>query len=101
MDLSLEDGEPDNKVQLYTDFNTSAKTSSAAGFRFDKTDVEAKYTACLNVFDQYGYILENGGYASADIDSTLDEYQAALDEAGYQDVLTEAQTQYNDWKKSK
>lgn len=101
MITSLEDGEPDNKAELYKDFNEGAKTSSAAGFRLDKSDIEAKYTACLNVFDQYGFVLENGGYASADIDSTLEEYQKALDEAGYQDVLKAAQSQYDDWKASK
>ena len=99
--LDLEEGEPDDKVELYKTFNENAKTSGAAGFRFDKTKIEAQYTACLNVFDQYGFVLENGGYGSADVDSTLKEYQAALDEAGYQDVLKEAQTQYDAWKAAK
>lgn len=51
--------------------------------------------------DLYGFVLENGGYASADVASVIDEYQSALDEAGYQDVLKEAQTQYDAWKASK
>lgn len=99
--LSLEKGEPENKVELYDAFNDASESSCASGFRFDKTNVEAQYTACLNVFDQYGYVLENGGYASADVDATLEEYQAALDEAGYQDVLAEAQSQYDAWKATK
>ena len=46
----------------------------------------------------YGFPLENGGFAAADVESTLEAYQAALDEAGYQDVLAEFQSQYDAWK---
>lgn len=92
------ENEPMNKAELYEAFNGSANTSCAAGFRVDKSPVEAKFAACQNVFDQYGYVLENGGYASADIDSVLEEYQRALDEAGYQEVLAEFQKQYEEWK---
>lgn len=96
--ISLEAGEPADKVQLYSTFNNGSKTSSAAGFRFDKTNVEAQWAACLTVFDQYGFVLENGGYAASKVEATLAEYQAALDEAGFQDVLAEAQAQYAAWK---
>lgn len=44
--LSLEKGEPDNKIQLYEDFNNNAEDSIADGFRFDLTEVEDKYAAC-------------------------------------------------------
>jgi len=93
------DNEPANKAELYKDFNGGAKTSPAAGFRFDKTPVEDKYTACANLFEQYGFVLENGGVAPEDVDAYIEEYQNALDEAGYQDVLAEFQSQYDAWKK--
>ncbi len=92
------DNEPANKADLYKDFNGGANTSCAAGFRFDKTPVEAEYTACANLFEQYGFPLENGGVAVADVESTIQAYQAALDAAGYQTVLAEFQNQYNTWK---
>ena len=92
------DNEPANKAELYKSFNGGAKTSPAAGFRFDKTPVEAQYTACANLFETYGFALENGGYAPDDVDATIEEYQAALDDAGYQDVLAEFQKQYDAWK---
>ena len=92
-------GELANKSDLYKAFNGGAETSCAAGFRFDRSPVEAEYTACLNVFDQYGFALENGGVKEADIDSTLAAYQKALDEAGYQKILAEFQKQYDAWKK--
>ena len=84
--------------QMYVDFNSSALISCANGFQFDKTPVEDQYTACQTVFEKYGFILENGGFASADVEAKIAEYQAALDEAGYQDVLAEFQRQYNEWK---
>ncbi len=96
--LSLTSDEPDEKVQLYKDFNNAAVASCAAGFRYNVTPVEAEFTACQTVFEEYGFILENGGIASADIDATLAAYQTALDAAGYQKVLTEFQNQYNEWK---
>jgi putative aldouronate transport system substrate-binding protein len=92
------DNEPDDKASLYDAFNGGAETSCAAGFRFDKSPVEAAYTACANLFDQYGFQLENGGFAPADVEAKIAEYQAALDAAGYQDVLAEFQKQYNEWK---
>ena len=86
--------------QMYKDFNGSAVISCANGFQFDKTPVEAKYTACQDVFNEFGFLLETGGVSEADVDSTLETYQSKLDEAGYQDVLAAFQEQYNEWKKA-
>lgn len=94
-------GEPADKGDVYKTFNGGAKASCAAGFRFDKKPVEASFAACQNIFDTYGHPLENGGYAVGDVEATIADYQAALDEAGYQDVLAEMQKQYNDWKATK
>lgn len=96
--LTLATGEPDDKVSMYQDMNGSAVASCAAGFRFNVEPVEAQYAACNNIFDQYGFVLETGGYASADVASIIEEYNAALDEAGYQDVLAEFSAQYEAWK---
>ena len=92
------DNEPDNKADLYKGFNGGANTSCAAGFRFDKTPVEAQLSACQAVFEEYGFVLEQGGVAVSDVAATIEAYQAALDEAGYQDVLAEFTAQYDAWK---
>lgn len=97
--ITPEKGAPENFAQLYKDFNGGAETSCAAGFRFDKTPVEAEYAAIQTVYDNYGFPLETGAFASADVESKIAEYQAALDEAGYQKVLAEFQKQYDAWKK--
>ena len=96
--VTPEVGEPDNKADLYIDFNGSAETSCAAGFRFDKSTVEAAYTACSALFEQYGFQLENGAIASDDVDAYIEQYQAELDAAGYQEVLAAFAEQYNTWK---
>ena len=91
-------GEPDNKAELYKDFNGGANTSGAAGFRFDKTPVEAAYTACQSVYEEYGFQLSNGGIPADEVDDVIAEYQEALDEAGYQSILDEFSAQYEAWK---
>ncbi|MCD7820070.1 MAG: ABC transporter substrate-binding protein [Lachnospiraceae bacterium] len=96
--VSLEEGEPENKVELVETFNEEGVESAASGFRLDNTEIEAKLDACSNVYDQYGFVLENGGYTTAEVDDILAEYQEALDEAGYQDVLDEVTRQYEEWK---
>lgn len=90
--------EPDNKASLYDAFNGSAITSCAAGFRFDKTPVEAEYAACQALFDQYGFVLENGGVPADTVEDYIAQYQADLDAAGFQTCLAEFQNQYNTWK---
>lgn len=92
------DNEPDNKANLYIDFNGSALESTASGFRFDRAPVTDQYHACQALFDQYGFVLENGGVPAAQVNARIKEYQTALDEAGYQDVLAEFQRQYEAWK---
>lgn len=101
LNLSLEAGDPENKVELYKTFNDNSIPSIASGFRFDKTNIESQYAACLNVFDEFGFPLQNGGSNPADVENQIAAYQKALDEAGYQEILKEAQQQYTDWKASK
>ena len=96
--LSLEEGEPADKVELYSVFNDTAKSSIAAGFRFNKAPVDAVYTACSQVFNEFGYALENGGFASNEIDAAIADYVAALNDAGYQQLFDEATSQYEAWK---
>ncbi len=98
INLSLETGEPLDKVELYREFNDSAKSSIAAGFRFNRASVDAQMTACTQVFNEFGYPLENGGFDVGDVDAIIAEYAQALDDAGFQDILAEAQSQYSAWK---
>lgn len=91
-------GEPLKKADLYIAFNGSANTSCAAGFCFDSKPVQNEYENCRELFSDYGYLLENGAFKPGEVDAKLEEYQKALDAAGYQKVLAEFQAQYNSWK---
>ncbi|HKM34792.1 MAG TPA: ABC transporter substrate-binding protein [Lachnospiraceae bacterium] len=99
--VSLTATQSDNLLEMYSDFNDNAKASSAAGFRFTKAPVDAEYVACTNVFAEYGYMLENGANAPDEVEAKLAKFQSALDEAGYQKILAEAQSQYEAWKATK
>ena len=96
--LTLNVTEPDNKVAMYDDFNNAATGTVASGFRPNKAPVEAQWSACTGVFDEYGKSLELGVYGSADVDAMIAEFQAKLDENGYQDILAEYQKQFEEWK---
>ncbi len=99
--ITPEAGSPKDFAGAYRDFNGSAKTSSAAGFRFDESKVSAEYTACKGLFAEYGFILETGGVASADVAGKIAEYKKALMDAGAQKVIDEFTSQYEAWKKNK
>jgi putative aldouronate transport system substrate-binding protein len=72
--------------------------SIAGGFRFDTTKVDASYAACLEVFQEFGLTLESGEFVPEEVPAAIKAYQESLDAAGYQEVLKEAQAQYEAWK---
>jgi putative aldouronate transport system substrate-binding protein len=86
--------EPDNKVELYDEFNASGIPSMAMGFRFDSTNVEAEYTAVANAESEFGYLLETG---AINPETGIPVYIDALNEAGLQKILNEMQSQYDAW----
>lgn len=87
--------------EMYIDFNESALTSCANGFRFNLQPVEAEFMACQSVFSTYGIELENGMIPEAEVEEKIAEYRKELDAVGYQAVLEEAQRQYTSWKAAK
>ena len=93
-------GEPDNKAELYREFNGGAETSVAAGFRFNVDPVKKKYDACAEKFEEFGFQLETGAIPADMVDDYIEQYQNELDSAGYQDVLEEFQKQFNEWKEA-
>ena len=88
-------------AQMYLDFNNGAEISCANGFQFDKSNVEGAYTACCSVQEELGFGLENGAYPVDQVEAKIAEYEAALEEAGVEDVIAEFTKQYNEWKASK
>lgn len=95
---AVAEGAPANTVELYETFNSNSVASPASGFRPDYSSVEAQWSACASIYDQYGYALEEGAYTPEEVGSIITEYQNALDSAGFQEVLAALQQQYTDWK---
>ncbi len=97
--ITPEKGSPANFADAYRQFNGSAKTSSAAGFRFNSSPVAAEYAACKALFAEYGFILETGGVAEAEVATKIADYKKALEGAGLNKVIEEFSKQYEAWKK--
>ena len=86
--------EPENIYELMKEKNKTAKKSLALGFQFDSTPVADQMTACANVVAQFYTPLM---YGEVDIDSTVEEFNKQLYNAGLQDIINEKQTQLDAW----
>lgn len=78
--------------------NLNANLSPYYGFRFDGSGVKNELTALNNVYEQYAYPLMCG---SVDVDSTLAEFNKALEAAGLQTVMDAKNEQLQAWKAAK
>ena len=99
--ITPEKGSPADFAGAYRNFNGTAQTSCAAGFRFDESSVSAEYTACKALHAEYGFLLETGGVAKADVASKIAEYKQKLMDAGAQKVIDEFTKQYEEFKKNR
>ncbi len=77
--------------------NRVAKTSPAMGFTFDSSRLKTQYTAVKNVIAQYLPGLVCG---SLNPDTEITKFVSALNDAGYQDILSEKQRQLDEWVKA-
>lgn len=80
-----------------TEFNNSAKKSALYGFTYDISDIRNEITTIANVKNKYCAILESG---MADVDETLEKFNAELQSAGIQNVIDNMQSQIDEWAKS-
>lgn len=94
----LEDGKTEEEKQADRDYaltvNQNSPTSPYYGFRFDGSSVRNEIVALTNVYEQYAYPLMCG---SVDVESTLEEFNKALYDAGLQAVMDEKQSQLDAW----
>jgi putative aldouronate transport system substrate-binding protein len=90
------EGLPENRWQLYQEFNDSATRSLAFGFIYDSSSVATELVALSNVAAQYRAALETGT-AGANWETVLGEFNQALYAAGLQTVMDEKQRQLDEW----
>ena len=74
--------------------NHKAKMSPAMGFTFDASSVQTQLTAVSNVLQQYFPGIQCG---SVDPEVAIPEFEKALKDAGYDDILAAKQEQLDAW----
>ena len=89
----LNGSDPEQWVRM-DEFNQGAKISVAFGFSMDENPVAGEVAAVKNVIDEYGTALGSGLMDPAE---KYDEFMQRLDDAGIGNIITEAQTQLNEW----
>lgn len=80
--------------------NEEVEASKYMGFAIDNTKVANQVTACQNVSNEYKPMLSAGVYG-ADTETKYNEYIAALEAAGINDIIAEYQSQLDAWLASK
>lgn len=77
--------------------NKTAATSPAMGFTFDSSSLKTQYTAVNNVIKQYLPGLMCG---SIDPETEIPKFVEALNDAGYQEIISAKQEQLDSWKEA-
>ncbi|MBD2848179.1 ABC transporter substrate-binding protein [Paenibacillus sp. IB182496] len=92
--LNLNENDPDNKWDVFKEFNAEGVASPILGFNFDSANVSTQMAAIQNVKEQYWSALMTG---TVDPDEYLPTALEAFKQAGMDEVITEAQAQLDEW----
>lgn len=76
-------------------YNESAVPSPALGFNFDTTNVSTQIAALNNVQEEFKNLINTG---SVDPDENLEKMKTKMNSAGLDDVISEMQNQYDEWR---
>jgi putative aldouronate transport system substrate-binding protein len=93
--LKVWEGNPPDLRQQALAKNRSMQVSPLLGFTMDTTPVQNELMSMSNVFVQYYGALTSG---SVDLDENLPIFLRALDEAGVERFIAEAQRQLDAWR---
>ena len=74
--------------------NYDGQLSNYYGFLYDYSDLQAEYTACTNIVEEYKKALWVG---ALDVEATLDELNERLYSAGLDKLMEAKQTQLDEW----
>lgn len=95
------DTEDPNKNALLQEFAADALPTPSLGFRFVKDNVVDQVAAVTSVIKEYANPLLCGAMDPADSALGLEALRNALKDAGIDDIIAEAQNQYDAWKANK
>lgn len=87
-----------DKWSKFKSFNKDALQSPALGFNFDSSNVSSEVAQINTVVNQYYPSLMCG---AVDPNKYLPEFNSKLNAAGLDNVIKEAQTQFDKWAKTK
>ena len=87
-----------DKNKVLKEFDDNATLSSFTGFSFVTENVQAELASCANVDKQYKTQLMLG---AIDPDSIYDEYMNEMKKAGMDEIIAEAQKQFDAFLESK
>ncbi len=85
------------ELKELTQRNYDGEVSTCYGFMFDYSDLQAEYTACINIINEYKKALWVG---ATDVTQTLDELNQRLKAAGMEKLIEEKQKQLDEWVSS-
>ncbi len=98
---NIEMGEPENKVEIFNEWNDSAARSIVLGFTPDVSTLEAELSACSAVVKGKCAALLTGAIDPEDPEYGLEAIKKEMQKAGSAKVVTELQKQYLTWLKEK
>ena len=94
----VNEGYPNNFMDLIKAANENAISDTNLGFIFDPTPVQNEIAACSAVIDEYTTPLKWGWIAAEDVDAQIDEFVAKLNASGAETIVAEAQAQLDAWR---
>ncbi len=78
--------------------NENAIRSPAMGFSFDNSNVADQIAACQAIFNEYKGIIHTG---DGDVEANVAAMMSAMRDSGFDEIVTEVQTQLDAWLASK
>lgn len=91
-------GESDTKYEDIKQFNDTAVYTVGYGFLPNFENVNIQYSNCLNVYNEFNKAIT---YGSVEPEAAIEEFNEKLKAAGIDEVVEEAQKQYEEWKATK
>ncbi len=89
-------------MQRWADFQASSTVSPILGYMFNDADYQTESSVITTVINQYLGSLQNGMYESEEeVLAAIDEFNAALDAAGLNDVIAGNQAQLDEFLASR
>lgn len=92
--MYVQDPNPSTQWEDLKTLQESAKSSSILGFTFDPTNVQNQVSACSNISQKYKSSLITG---SANPDEIVPKMMEEMKNAGFDDILKEAQKQVDEF----